>query len=189
MLHKNYVGTVFELQKLFSFKQILLGDTRQKEGIKWHMVTHMAQDINHLGPTQVFDMVKKERSHQKIKLIFEGTSKRFGTTFEEIISKVIVHDTISNAWEKLKETLPAVERGRRIPQLQKMYTTADNITYECPSGASYRKKVSYRLRQGMFGFRGNEKVLNPIMSDVFFHNVLVNYIRFVKDEGEEVEGT
>lgn len=128
------------MQKLHRFKQIIVGIMKMKEGIKWHMVLHIPFYISWFGPATVFDMLVTEREMSALKKHFDSTSKRLGTTFEEILTKNNRIRVLRQAWEEtVGHTLSNAthqERGR-------MYETEENIIFQSTTGSTYRCRLIY----------------------------------------------
>ena len=139
-----------------------------------------------LGPAIAFDMISTERKHQEIKRIFGSTSKRFGSANEEMLAKYITFNMISNAWDRLKDL--EIDKIKKVQQ--NMYYTPENISFESPLGTSYRKKFTYLTKKGTFGLKGpDNSFVNPILDEIFLNNIIMNYIRFTKEEKTIVSGT
>jgi hypothetical protein len=179
------------MYKLFCFKQKLLGDTRDKEGIKWHMIGHFHLYIDQFGPPCTFDMISSEKKHGVVKDVFDTTSKRYGTTSEEILSKVMTTRAVSEVWkEELKDILEQKPDSATINRVSS-YTSFTDIVFESTSGALSRSKIEFcRISNKFKILDTNCPFVNPILTADAFSNTFQKFYEESKQiqEDDRVEG-
>jgi hypothetical protein len=171
------------LYKLFAFKQKLLEDTRDKEGIKWHMTLHFPLYILFLGSPVVFDMIRTEKSNSDVKNLFDHTSKRFGTAFEEILGKVVIDKALNDAIAE-KDQLPDLPRGNKnnIYLNSLNYQTENNIIFYTTTGAQHREEVTYDYELQRWIQPSNKSFIHPVLDqNNWFHYLIDNDLIFEKE--------
>ena len=165
---------------MFIFKQKILGDNREKEGIKWHMIPHFPIYIDRFGPPCTFDMVTSERTHGYIKNIFDSTSKRYGTTSEEIVSKVMTTKAVSDIWRQeisIEDNMLSTKSENAV-----IYTTPSGIVFETTSGALSKGKVMYSgLTKKFLVVDPYRPFVNPILTPDGFANTIQGYLNEAKE--------
>ena len=171
--------------KLFAFKQVLLGDSREKEGIKWHMMLHMPTYTKCLGPASVLDMIRTESSNSTVKSTFNATSKRLGTTHEEILSRVCNEKALKEAIAE-RDKHPDLVRSPLPKKVENLdYITETNIVYTTTTGPQHREEVSFDSVSGLFIPHEKRSFTSPSLSNEEFHNLLADIIN---DSSERVDG-
>jgi len=172
------------MYKLFAFKQKLLGDKRDKEGCKWHVVLHFPFFIKWLGPAVLFDMVRSERSHGVVKHLFDATSKRFGTTEEEIMERTVVVKALKGSLPPEANANEAYKLVSRKTKEDVFYQTESNIYFSTTTGPQSREKIKFS--KGRFIFPSS--FINPILDEDNFQGTITNYLNYIKDENLEIKG-
>jgi hypothetical protein len=172
------------MYKLFAFKQKLLSDKRDKEGCKWHVVLHFPFLIKWLGPAILFDMVRSERSHGVVKHLFDATSKRFGTTEEEIMERTVVVKALKGSLLPEANDNEAFKSINRKIKEDVFYLTDDNIYFSTTTGPQSREKIKFS--KGRFIFP--DSFINPILDEDSFHETITNYLNYINDANLEIMG-
>ena len=173
------------MYKLFAFKQKLLGRKNEKEGIKWHMVLHMPLYIRLFGPSAVFDMIKYEKYHSNVKVLFDMTSKRFGTTNDEIMGKIVVGKALENAMPEEPDLLRP-EKILRFSSVDNFYTTEGNILFSTTPGVKNREQILFQ--QGRFLLPDNPSFINPIADENIFSNTITSYMEYLRNNDVQLGG-
>lgn len=177
------------MYKLFGFKQKLLGRTNEKAGIKWHMILHLPLYIRLFGPAAVFDMVKYEKYHSIVKVMFDQTSKRFGTTNDEIMNRVVFNKAIKGAMPED----PSQMRNRAREEEDDLsthndlaYNTEGNIIFSTILGDNNREKIIFQ--GGRFLLPEDPAFINPIADGIIFGNTMRGYMEYLREGNVQLEG-
>ena len=135
-------------------------------GMKIHMGQHFPRYIVRNGAPTAWDMAQHERSHKPIKKMYEGTSRRDGSTNTEIVTRMETTDAIGSALRAVE-----IQRGVHLTERKPvksssvLYTTEDNVEFRafCSSNSSVR--VLWSRRRGTFSTREkNVPYIHPVLT-------------------------
>ena len=180
---------MYSLTKLFAFKQHLLEEDREKEGIKWHMLLHVPFQILYFGPACNFDMVKYEKAHGEVKHIFEATSKRYGTANDEMLAKFCTNKVIKSSWIDVVQ-IDAKTCVDKISRLERTYQTPTDMIYESFTGPSFREEIIYDNRSNTYRLKGQQRFINPVVYGTTFNQTMRSFYEYLcENDTEMCEGT
>ena len=166
--------------RLHAMKQKLLGDSRKKDGIKWHMILHVDFYTEYFGPPYTFDMIRYEGKHGSVKFSFSNTSQRFGTTEAEILRKQRIATVVTSTANVMLAEEDRKEREfvqRKIARTDNVHTTDTGIVFESPRGQLSRHEIFFDTTKDIWSWRGNNcPFMSPLLKEETLNKEIKNYM-------------
>jgi len=150
------------------------------------MVLHIPLYIRLFGPAPVFDMIKYEKQHGIVKSMFDMSSKRFGSTNDEMMNRVVLQKALNGAMPVQVSMERSHEGQGRYILDDVFYNTEGNIMFSTTRGERNREKIIFH--NGVFQLPENPAFINPIADDVTFNNTMQAYMVYLKDHDVQIEG-
>ena len=171
---KEYLEvTHYEMQRLFCFKQYLLGSNKNNStAIKPHMVHHFIYEMTQTGSTNNTNTRTSEQKHVIVKGAWKASSHRQGTSgMKELGNRLETARVIQKASELYDEIYGPFQIDRVSAPITRSNHVLfkgndENVTFECSILNTDKEELTYyaRTRKLIPTTASNLKYLNPLIN-------------------------
>ena len=186
MKMKEYLEvTHYEMQRLYCFKQYLLGSNKNNStAIKPHMVHHFIHEMTQTGSTNNTNTRTSEQKHVIVKHAWKASSHRQGTSgMKEMSNRLETARVIHKANELYDDINGPLQINRvSAPITRKMHVlhkgNDENVRFECSILNTDKEELIYHVRtKKLIPNIGNSlKYLNPLIDLDSIWDYLENFV-------------